>query len=148
MKTLLPIFLFLPSTTLPTNEIPIATLLAATLSTDKLPTTIGIFHTMLPYELKVPYVSETTMIELIIQIQVSEGRYLNINNKLSEEQQLQLVELMRSHQHAFAWDYHDMKGLDPKFYTYRIYIRDDCQLVGKPQQRINPALRKTVKTKL
>lgn len=95
VKTLLPTLIAttllvddLPIATPPMNEHPIAILLAAT----------STFHTMLPYELKVPCVNKATMIGLNILVQ---GRFFNIN-KLSEEQHLQLEDLLKSHQHASA----------------------------------------------
>lgn len=63
-------------------------LLATTLPVTTLPATRSMSHTLLPYELKVPCVNEAVMIESTTQVQVLEGKYLNINNKLNEEQLL------------------------------------------------------------
>lgn len=137
-RMLLPVLLEFPATTLlattmPADELPIDILPTAIVLAKKLPTITGMFHTMFPYELKVPCINDAAMIELTTQIQVSEGRYLNINYKLSNAQQFQLTNLLISHQHAFGWDYHYMKGLDPKICTHWIFIRDGCQPVRYPQ---------------
>lgn len=75
---------------------------------------MDIMPTLLPRELKLPNVSETTMIELTTQVPVSEGKYLNINSHLSQEKQLSLTNLLKNHKHAISWSYHDMKSLHPK----------------------------------
>jgi hypothetical protein len=68
-----------------------------------------ILHKLLPHELKMPRISQKTMIELVTQVQVIEGKHLNINKKLNQEQQLSITNLLKQHQHTFAWAYSDMK---------------------------------------
>ena len=46
-------------------------------------------------------------------IEVKPGKTLNINKNLSVEQEEELVQLLKKYKGAFAWDYPDMKGIDP-----------------------------------
>lgn len=64
-----------------------------------------------------PNLTEESMIELTQKVEVSPDKCLNINNKLNQEKNMSLLELLKSHKQTFAWDYHDMKGLYPKLCT-------------------------------
>ncbi|GLJ06692.1 hypothetical protein SUGI_0045310 [Cryptomeria japonica] len=41
-----------------------------------------------------------------------------------------------------------MNGTNPAVYTHRIYIKDECCPLKKPQRRVNPALKEIVKEEL
>ena len=56
--------------------------------------------------------------------------------------------MLQAQQGAFAWDYRDMKGIDPLLCTHRIYIKEDYLPIRQPQRRIDPALREIVKIEL
>lgn len=73
------------------------------------------------------------------------NKYLNINRDLSVTQKEGLVDLLKLHKIAFAWDYKDMSGIDPVVCTDHIYIKDDCCPLRQPQRRVNPALKEIVK---
>ena len=60
----------------------------------------------------------------------------------------QLTKLLQKHEKDFAWDYGDMKGLNPTLCTNRIYINEGFLPFHQPQRRINPSLREIVKTEL
>jgi hypothetical protein len=107
-----------------------------------------IYHNLLPSEIHTPCISTSSMSNLTKQVEVSSDRCLNINNRLSPSQQVELVTMLQGQKSAFAWDYGDMKGIDPFLYTHRIYIKKDCLPVRQPQRKINPTLREIVKTEL
>jgi hypothetical protein len=88
------------------------------------------------------------MSDLTKQVEVSSGRCLNINNRLSQSQQAKLVTMLQCQHRAFAWNYENMKGIDPLLCTHRIYIKEDCLPIRQPQRRINPTLREILKTEL
>ena len=46
-----------------------------------------------------------------IPCEVSLGKFLHINAGLSENQQEQLLKVLRNQAGAFAWEYTDMKGI-------------------------------------
>lgn len=55
---------------------------------------------------------------------------------------------MRKYKEAFAWDYPEMKGIDPQSCMHKIYIDKDAKPIRQPQQRLNPHLKDIVKSKL
>lgn len=76
------------------------------------------------------------------------GKTLTINNNLEEFQKRKLIEMLQKHSSSYAWDYADMKGVDPKTCMHHIYIQENAQLVRQPQRRMNPNLREIVKEEL
>lgn len=55
-------------------------------------------------------------------VEIESGKTLNINVNLTPDQESRLIHLLRKYQQAFAWDYPDMKGIDPQLCTHHIYI--------------------------
>ena len=47
-------------------------------------------------------------------IEIFPGKTLNINKNLEKSQQGELTKILQKHSTAFAWEYTDMKGIDPK----------------------------------
>lgn len=47
------------------------------------------------------------------------------------------MNVLQEHTTTFAWDYHDMKGIDPTLCMHKIYINDGFKPVRKPQRRMN-----------
>ena len=43
------------------------------------------------------------------------GKKLNINANLTSKQEMKLIHLLRKYKEAFAWDYPDMKGINPNY---------------------------------
>ena len=85
-----------------------------------------ITHQLLPCELDITLISEASMVNLTTTVELSKGHNLHVNNKLSAQQMIQLIELLQKHEATFAWDYEDMKGLSPTLCTHRIYINEGC----------------------
>jgi len=81
-------------------------------------------------------------------IEIKPGKTLNIHKNLTTDQEQKLVQLLRKYKEAFAWDYLDMKGIDPQLCTHHIYTENDARLIRQPQWRLNPHLRDIVKAKL
>ena len=81
-------------------------------------------------------------------VQIELGKTLNINANLTPDQETKLIQLLRKYQEAFAWDYPDMKGIDPQLCTHRIYIEKDARPVRQPQRRLNPHLKDVVKDEI
>ena len=81
-------------------------------------------------------------------VEIELRKTLNINANLTSKQERKLIQLLRKHKEAFAWDYLDMKGIDPHLYTHHIYIEKDARPVRQPQRRLNPHLKDVVKAKL
>eukprot|EP00253_Pinus_taeda_P030398 PITA_30398 len=81
-------------------------------------------------------------------IEIFLGKTLNINKNLEKSQQEELTKILQKHSTAFAWDYTDMKGIDPKTCIHHIYIEENIILIRQPQSRMNPNLREIVKEDL
>lgn len=78
-------------------------------------------------------------------VEIELGKTLNINANLTLDQETKLVHLLRKYQESFAWDYLDMKGIDPQLCTHHIYIEKDARHVHQLQRRLNPHLKDVVK---
>eukprot|EP00253_Pinus_taeda_P006489 PITA_06489 len=83
-----------------------------------------------------------------VTIEIEPGKTLNINPNLTDDQNQQLMRLLKENREAFAWDYTDMKGISPELCTHRIYIKEGSRPVCQPQRRMNPNLREIVKEEL
>eukprot|EP00253_Pinus_taeda_P025276 PITA_25276 len=81
-------------------------------------------------------------------VEIDSGKTLNINANLASEQEEKLIQLLRKYKEEFAWDYPDMKGIDPQLSTHHIYIEKDARPVHQPQRRLNPHLKDVVKAEL
>ena len=60
-----------------------------------------------------------------LAVEIHPGKTFNINAKLDSSQQKQLIEILRKHSSAFAWDYTDMKGIHANLCTHHIYLKED-----------------------
>eukprot|EP00253_Pinus_taeda_P021920 PITA_21920 len=81
-------------------------------------------------------------------VEIEPGKTLNINANLTSHQEVKLVNLLQKYKGAFAWDYPDMKGIDPQLCTHHIYIEKDARPVRQPQRRLKPHLKEIVKSEL
>jgi Rps23 Pro-64 3,4-dihydroxylase Tpa1-like proline 4-hydroxylase len=79
-------------------------------------------------EQKIP----TTTIHKKKSIDIAPGRSLNINANLDEQQQQNVIQVLSKYQQAFAWEYSDMKGIDPQLCTHHIYIEKDARPIRQP----------------
>ena len=46
---------------------------------------------------------------------------------------------------VFAWDYSDLKGMDPQVYKHKINLKEDAVFVIQQRYRMNPNYAKQVK---
>ena len=83
-----------------------------------------------------------------IPYEVGPEKFLHINVGLSENQQAQLLKVLKKQARAFAWEYTDMKGTHPNTYIHHIYMDPNISPVRKPQRRMNPALKDIIKEEL
>ena len=71
-----------------------------------------------------------------------------INANLLQDQQNQLVNLLKAQSGAFSWIYTDMKGIHPDTCIHHIYRQENIRPVRQPQRRMNPTLKDIVKDEL
>ena len=81
-------------------------------------------------------------------IEIFPDKTLNINKNLERSQQGELTKILQKHSIAFAWEYADMKGIDPNTCIHHIYIEENSRLIKQPQRMMNPNLREIVKEEL
>ena len=62
-----------------------------------------------------------------IPMEISPGRSLFINANLSQDQQNQLVKLLKAQPVAFAWIYTNMKGIHPDTCIHHIYMQENIR---------------------
>ena len=82
------------------------------------------------------------------QVEIFLDKILNINNKLEEFQKMKLIQMIENHSSSYAWEYTDMKGIDPKTCMHHIYIQENTKPVRQPQRRKNPNLKEIIKEEL
>ena len=80
-----------------------------------------------------------------IPCEVGPKKFMHINAGLSEDQQAQLIKVLKKQVGAFAWEYIDMKGIHPDTCIHHIYMDPNLPPVRQPQRRMNPSLKDIVK---
>jgi len=90
----------------------------------------------------------TTIVYNRKPIEIEPREILNINKNLSDDQQQKLIQILTKYKGAFAWDYPDMKGIDPQLCMHHIYTEKDARPIRQPQRRLNPHLKDIVKDEL
>ena len=58
------------------------------------------------------------------------------------------METLQKHSSAYAWEYTNMKGINPETCIHHLYIEENSKPVRQPQRRMNPNLREIVNEKL
>nr|GEU32333.1 hypothetical protein [Tanacetum cinerariifolium] len=56
---------------------------------------------------------------------------------LSDEEKTALITVLKSHKRAIAWKHSDIKGIDPKFCTNKILMKEDFEPTVQHQRRVN-----------
>ena len=111
-------------------------------------------HTQFQLDSDIEYLSSRQMSLFSMEefgsstIEIFPGKTLNINKNLERSQQGELTKILQKHSTAFAWEYTDMKGIDPKTCIHHIYIEENSRPIRQPQRRMNPNLREIVKEEL
>jgi len=81
-------------------------------------------------------------------IEILPGKTLNINKNLEKSQHEELTKILQKHSTTFAWEYTDMRGIDPKTCIHHIYIKENSRPIRQPQRRMNPNIKEIVKEEL
>nr|GEY85084.1 hypothetical protein [Tanacetum cinerariifolium] len=63
-----------------------------------------------------------------------------ITKYLSVEEKTALIMALKSHKQAIAWKLFDIKGINPKFYTHKIFMEEDFEPAVQHQRRVNPKI--------
>nr|GEW53784.1 reverse transcriptase domain-containing protein [Tanacetum cinerariifolium] len=77
----------------------------------------------LPSYLEYAFLEETDKLPVII------------SKELKDEEKFALLKVLKLHKWAIAWKISDIKGIDPRFCTYKILMEDDFKPVVQHQRR-------------
>nr|GEX19235.1 reverse transcriptase domain-containing protein [Tanacetum cinerariifolium] len=68
-----------------------------------------------------------------------------ISKELKDEEKSALLKVLKSHKRAIAWKISDIKGIDPRFCTHKILMKDDFKPAVQHQRRVNPKIHEVIK---
>ena len=63
-------------------------------------------------------------------------------------QQEELIKTLQKHSSSYAWEFTDMKGINPETCIHHIYIEENSRPIRKTKIRMNPNLREIMKDEL
>ena len=73
---------------------------------------------------------------------------VKISVHVQGEFKAELKQILMQYKDIFAWDYSDMKGIDPTFYQHRINLKKDAVPVIQQRYRMIPNFAKQVKDEI
>nr|GEW58978.1 reverse transcriptase domain-containing protein [Tanacetum cinerariifolium] len=68
-----------------------------------------------------------------------------ISKELKDEEKSALFKVLKSHKWAIAWKISDIKGINPRFCTYKILMEDDFKPAVQHQRRVNSKIHEVIK---
>ena len=68
-----------------------------------------------------------------------------ISSSLESDQEIKLLEILRTHKIAIRWTIADIKGINPLICTHMIHLEKDVKPSRQPQRRLNPVMKEVVK---
>nr|GEW08121.1 DNA-directed DNA polymerase [Tanacetum cinerariifolium] len=67
---------------------------------------------------------------------------------LSVKEKVALITVLKSHKRAITWKLSDIKGIDPKFCTHKILMKEDFEPAVQHQKRVNPKIYNVIKNEV
>ena len=71
-----------------------------------------------------------------------------ISSSLTSDQEGKLLTVLREHKLEIGWTLKDIKGINPLICTHIIHLEDNARTYRQPQKRLNPHMKKLVKTEV
>nr|GEY88118.1 reverse transcriptase domain-containing protein [Tanacetum cinerariifolium]GEY88563.1 reverse transcriptase domain-containing protein [Tanacetum cinerariifolium] len=68
-----------------------------------------------------------------------------IAKELKDVEKESLIKFLKSHKRAIAWKISDIKGIDPRFCTHKILMKEDYKPTVQSQRRVNPKIHDVIK---
>nr|GEZ06686.1 reverse transcriptase domain-containing protein [Tanacetum cinerariifolium] len=68
-----------------------------------------------------------------------------IAKNLKVDEREALLNVLKSHKRTIAWKISDIKGIDPRFFTYKILMEDDYKPAVQSQRRVYPKIHAVIK---
>ncbi|GKA65989.1 reverse transcriptase domain-containing protein [Tanacetum coccineum] len=87
----------------------------------------------LPSHLEYAYLEGTDKLPVIIA------------KSLKDDEKEALLKVLKSHKRAIAWKITDIKGIDPRFCTHKILMKEDYKPAIQSQRRVNPKIHEVIK---
>jgi hypothetical protein len=67
-----------------------------------------------------------------------------IASDLQEDQENNLLEVLKEHKEAIGWTVADLKGIDPSICMHRIHLEEGARPSREAQRRLNPSMKEVV----
>ena len=77
-----------------------------------------------------------------------EAHLVIISSHLIEEQEEDLLVMLRDNKEAIEWTMADIKGLSPSIVQHHIHLIEAAKLKRDPQRRLNPVIQEAVRVKI
>ena len=71
-----------------------------------------------------------------------------ISSKLDSLQEGKLLNVLRKYKNAIGWNIADIEGISPLVCTHKIYLEDNTKPSREMHRRLNPTMKKLVRTKV
>ena len=68
-----------------------------------------------------------------------------ISSKITDLQESQLIEVLKSHKSTIGWTIADLKGISPLICNHAIYLEEDSKPSRQMQRRLNPHMKEVVR---
>nr|GEV66050.1 DNA-directed DNA polymerase [Tanacetum cinerariifolium] len=68
-----------------------------------------------------------------------------ISKELKDEEKSTHLKVLKSQKWAIAWKVSNIKGIDPRFCTHKILMKDDFKPAVQHQRRVNPKIHEVIK---
>jgi hypothetical protein len=67
-----------------------------------------------------------------------------IASDLQDDQESNLLDVLKEHMKAIGWSVGDLKGIDPSICMHRIHLEDNVKPSREAQRRLNPNMKEVV----
>ena len=71
-----------------------------------------------------------------------------ISSTLTEPQERQLIEVLKTYKKAIGWTIADIRGISPTMCMHKILLEDNVKPTREPQRRLNPNMQEVVKKEI
>ena len=68
-----------------------------------------------------------------------------ISTALNENEEQQLLRILRNYKEAIAWSIKDLKGISPSICMHKILLNDDAKTLVEHQRKLNPVMKDVVR---
>ena len=95
-------------------------------------------------EKDVQVMAEEKLEEIDLGSNPQEQKLISISSRLSEEEKLELILLLKEFKDVFAWDYSEMPGLDPGLMVHTLNVDLEAKPVAQPARIFNTEMEEQI----